>query len=441
MGGNERLGDAVLSSYLSDPALTPARVGRFFAATRALAEAQPWALIDDDALVQVAIPSQELDNGCLSVVGAIGAERGLNFFPDFADYEELMDGAERDATGEAHDPSPHHSALSLRLVESARLPGALRDELAQHGWPLADAGAYPLLSRLRDGEPMAIRAGDVQLATALMNALVDCLNRHPHAFEAYGEVTVHEASTDDGLALSLGVPHPMAVLDDADRSPRAPTGSSANPYGLPLSTEELGALTRVLGGPALHRALGVLCAAASVPGASAADAWLAEATSEGGFASTDERAATEALLRRVQAHVQSVLGEADTDSLVPEADDVDACRAWARGYASVLGKLDPDAVDAELLDSAFAIQALAEVPEMLALLDKFRGARSREAMLRLYRESLADDADFLYEGWAEARTAPRVATGTVRREAPKVGRNDPCSCGSGKKYKKCCGAD
>jgi len=29
---------------------------------------------------------------------------------------------------------------------------------------------------------------------------------------------------------------------------------------------------------------------------------------------------------------------------------------------------------------------------------------------------------------------------TVRRETPKVGRNDPCPCGSGKKYKKCCGA-
>jgi preprotein translocase subunit SecA len=34
--------------------------------------------------------------------------------------------------------------------------------------------------------------------------------------------------------------------------------------------------------------------------------------------------------------------------------------------------------------------------------------------------------------------APRKA-GTVRREDPKVGRNDPCPCGSGKKYKKCCG--
>ena len=28
---------------------------------------------------------------------------------------------------------------------------------------------------------------------------------------------------------------------------------------------------------------------------------------------------------------------------------------------------------------------------------------------------------------------------TIHRDAPKVGRNDPCPCGSGKKYKNCCG--
>jgi preprotein translocase subunit SecA len=28
---------------------------------------------------------------------------------------------------------------------------------------------------------------------------------------------------------------------------------------------------------------------------------------------------------------------------------------------------------------------------------------------------------------------------TIVRNQPKVGRNDPCPCGSGKKYKKCCG--
>jgi preprotein translocase subunit SecA len=36
--------------------------------------------------------------------------------------------------------------------------------------------------------------------------------------------------------------------------------------------------------------------------------------------------------------------------------------------------------------------------------------------------------------------APAAADGRpVRREGPKVGRNDPCFCGSGKKYKQCCG--
>ncbi len=32
------------------------------------------------------------------------------------------------------------------------------------------------------------------------------------------------------------------------------------------------------------------------------------------------------------------------------------------------------------------------------------------------------------------------AAQTIKRDAAKVGRNDPCPCGSGKKYKKCCGA-
>ncbi len=37
-------------------------------------------------------------------------------------------------------------------------------------------------------------------------------------------------------------------------------------------------------------------------------------------------------------------------------------------------------------------------------------------------------------------TAPRPRTGPVTHDGPRVGRNDPCPCGSGKKHKKCCGA-
>jgi preprotein translocase subunit SecA len=44
-----------------------------------------------------------------------------------------------------------------------------------------------------------------------------------------------------------------------------------------------------------------------------------------------------------------------------------------------------------------------------------------------------------YGGVAEeSRTAGKKQP--VKRAEAKVGRNDPCPCGSGKKYKKCCGA-
>ena len=53
-----------------------------------------------------------------------------------------------------------------------------------------------------------------------------------------------------------------------------------------------------------------------------------------------------------------------------------------------------------------------------------------------------DDDGMIYHG---ARSQPqatqdKAAAQTVRRSEPKVGRNDPCPCGSGKKYKKCHGA-
>ncbi|MDR1760290.1 MAG: YchJ family protein [Fibrobacter sp.] len=40
---------------------------------------------------------------------------------------------------------------------------------------------------------------------------------------------------------------------------------------------------------------------------------------------------------------------------------------------------------------------------------------------------------FFYDGRA-------VKQETVKKETPDTGRNDPCPCGSGKKFKKCCGA-
>ena len=59
------------------------------------------------------------------------------------------------------------------------------------------------------------------------------------------------------------------------------------------------------------------------------------------------------------------------------------------------------------------------------------------------RAGAAPEEDgMIYHGTRAEQSGPaeRTAPQTVRRNAPKTGRNDPCPCGSGKKYKKCHGA-
>ena len=67
---------------------------------------------------------------------------------------------------------------------------------------------------------------------------------------------------------------------------------------------------------------------------------------------------------------------------------------------------------------------------------------------KLYKNMVAAKADWLYglEQWnaifseeEQRRLYKEQKESTTIRKEKKVGRNDPCPCGSGKKYKKCCG--
>jgi preprotein translocase subunit SecA len=58
----------------------------------------------------------------------------------------------------------------------------------------------------------------------------------------------------------------------------------------------------------------------------------------------------------------------------------------------------------------------------------------------LARPAAPDAAPARTESAGGSRGGGEQAAGTVKREAPKVGRNEPCPCGSGKKYKHCCGS-
>ncbi len=62
----------------------------------------------------------------------------------------------------------------------------------------------------------------------------------------------------------------------------------------------------------------------------------------------------------------------------------------------------------------------------------------REALTQQIPASVAA----MYRYWLpqSKESVEETVTATFRRDQPKTGRNDPCPCGSGKKFKKCCGA-
>jgi preprotein translocase subunit SecA len=67
-------------------------------------------------------------------------------------------------------------------------------------------------------------------------------------------------------------------------------------------------------------------------------------------------------------------------------------------------------------------------------------AASRQAAQELAKKQQQRQKNLQYQGAHDPTSGGDFSVETVRASGPKVGRNDPCPCGSGKKYKKCHGA-
>ncbi|MFC1960201.1 DUF1186 domain-containing protein, partial [Chloroflexota bacterium] len=134
----------------------------------------------------------------------------------------------------------------------------------------------------------------------------------------------------------------------------------------------------------------------------------------------------------VLAYYQSLFRE----KLLREEDFV-----WS-ALVSVSNELYPDIVYDDikqtyqdyLVDPFFI--SLDDVEKTLAL-DK---EKVLENLKTDQRHTFIDDTIKELEGWACFRPPkqPQVANPVVRKKR-KVGRNEPCPCGSGQKYKRCCG--
>ena len=348
-------------SYFSDPSLAAKDIERFFIAAGVLWAARPWTLVDDDALLHIEVPAMGITDGCVSIVGALEQVRGFVFFPSYEDHERMTQSA--DNVKRAAPLAPH-DALYFSFDPKQDVPEGMRKEVIEHEWPLPDENAYPILLRMLDGKRAPVFERDFKLATALMRALGAFAIRHRQALEHYGDVEIRESQFDDNdLELILSVPHPLS--DQARRAelpPRASTmDGTPNPYALPLPPHKLAQLERTLGEFTLHRALGLFCAVASVPELPPPNVWLGEIMQHVKLAGEAQARGLMELLMAVYNHVISTIEHHDIDGLIPEAADAQACRDWARGYTTLLGRVDPAQMQGDMLDSAFAIQALAEL--------------------------------------------------------------------------------
>ncbi|MEF8700532.1 MAG: UPF0149 family protein [Candidatus Accumulibacter sp. UW26] len=229
-----------------------------------------------------------------------------------------------------------------------------------------------------------------------------------------------------------------------------------------LSDCQLLRLEQLLDEPELEQAMrldetqGYLCAALAGPQPIPEGQWLSEVLgdAEDRFGAAGREAA--ALLRLLAARLQVELasGEAPLLLLYAEDDDENAasdyvpwCEAYLHGidtapegWFEALGadddKEDSDEV-AYLDEQLFPLFVLTGDAEQAAATagEEWLAGEELTRMRAECEERLPQAVANIYRFWVAQRSVR-----TIRRDQVKVGRNDPCPCGSGRKFKKCCGA-
>jgi len=222
-----------------------------------------------------------------------------------------------------------------------------------------------------------------------------------------------------------------------------------------ITDEQLDRLETLLDDPVFDEAMrldevqGYLCGALAGPVPIPEADWLLEILGSEAGLDTDAGREAAALLRVLADELRIEL--ADEDPLIlylyPEHDNDDApsdYEPWCLAYLHAVDTAAEDWFDGledeeevEWLDERlFPLMVLTGEAEAAAREhgETWPEGKELEELRQQAQEDLARAVSEIYLFWNAKRGA-----GTVRRDGGKVGRNDPCPCGSGKKYKQCCG--
>lgn len=184
---------------------------------------------------------------------------------------------------------------------------------------------------------------------------------------------------------------------------------------------------------------GFMMALLSGPDALNPTNWLPEILGEESLFDAKERTEIERLVMAMAADMRMKLNEKILPDLwfyEDEAGNPDFY-TWCNAYLYALDIVPTDwfeAVDQEEFEDLFY--------PIMALGGIYDDEENGEVILHLNEKELTQlESDLphvlldIYWYWQAIINKPQ----TVRREGERVGRNDSCPCGSGKKYKACCG--
>lgn len=224
----------------------------------------------------------------------------------------------------------------------------------------------------------------------------------------------------------------------------------------PLTEAELDRLEQLLDsdlfkgeGPLLDELQAMLCAIVSGPAPVMPNDWLPAVLGENpAYESQAQAEEVITLVMRFCNDIATALSEEEGISLilypVSEGSEELDFAAWADAYlyGSQIGADDwyeaagEHAEDLfELIEPFFLLTGKLK-EDAQAQGEKWLSAAQEQRALAHAREDLPELVTALYQFWQVKRTPVQ----SYQRESPKIGRNDPCPCGSGRKYKQCCGS-
>ena len=445
IGGTEHEG-AVAPSYLEGGKVSVEAVGEMFRAATVLRAMKPWERLGEEHPLRLDIPKLGVHRACVVLIGILGESRGLLIFPSLEHFERFNDAARQSPGSLPEDMGT--SVRSFTLERGADVPESMRKEVSTHGWPLMDAESYPVLEhRTAQSVPLELADLDLQIVAATVRSLCTFVlsfgdqiqgGDHEPRSESYKE--------GDGLVVRLTCPYESfdefddvpedarfeSVLDGED-GPDAEADEYADDRLDDEQWMEFEALSARRGIP-IDALYGILAAVASHPSMNVTPGkWLPLILGSPGFADGEDPRAIVGLI--MDAYNSTCADLEKQNIVIPPASQREALRHWCQGYMEGMALDEEWAADSMAVDMLDPIQLLAG-----ATLEGEASAAPDEVLADAVESADVEDAVLDAHGYfRELRLTTEVRNRTPeRREKEKVGRNDPCPCGSGKKYKKCC---